>query len=73
MLIEHVTSIITINVQNGVTLHGHKPRNIIFICQMPHRELSVLHQAKSHCCSSFFLMFKKIIQSEVVFFIHFLH
>jgi len=41
----HVASIVTINVQNGVILHGHKQRNVasvhlsiassIMVCYMP--------------------------------------
>jgi len=44
----HTASIIATYVQNGVPFHGHRPRNVVSIRQLPHRQLSAVCQTKPH-------------------------
>jgi len=44
----HFASIIATNVQDGIALHRHKLRNVVFICQMPRRQLSAICQTRLH-------------------------
>jgi len=42
----HAATIIATNIQNGVPFHGHKPEDVVCICQSPHRQLSAACQTR---------------------------
>jgi len=42
----HAAAIIATNVQNSMPFHGHKPRDVISICHLTHRQLSAVRQTR---------------------------
>jgi len=44
----HAATIIATNVKNGIPCHGHQPRDVVSIRQLPHRQLSAVRQNIPH-------------------------
>jgi len=53
------SAIIETNVQNGIPFHGHNPRDVVSIRQLPHRQLSVVCQIRPHSDAAAQLVFQK--------------
>jgi len=67
----HSATTIAKNVQNSVPFHGHEPRDVVFIRQLPHWHLSVVAYARSDRTQTLLqLVFQKFQKSFKVIFVY---